>query len=213
ENVLLRLDKAIYRGGESPRVEIHSSAGLPTVYLDVIKGGQALLTKWLDVKDGKAEYRLDLPPGAFGTLELHAYQMLASGEVIRDSRVVYVQPANDLKIDVRADKEVYQPGAEGTIRFQVTDAAGKPTAAALGILVVDEAVYALQDMQPGMEKVYFTLQEELLKPQAQAVFKPGETIDTLVREPMLADAKQQVAEALLTAVRPKVPPRWDVNPA
>src|SRR5262249_5648973 len=76
-----------------------------------------------------------------------------------------------------------------------------------------EAVYALQDMQPGMEKVYFTLQEELLKPQAQAVFKPGETIDTLVREPVLADARQQVAEALLTAVRPKVPPRWDINPA
>ncbi len=48
--------------------------------------------------------------------------------------------------------------------FTVTDAQGKPTAAALGVIIVDEAVYALQEMQPGLEKVYFTLQEELLKP-------------------------------------------------
>src|SRR5262249_35731723 len=88
-----------------------------------------------------------------------------------------------------------------------------PTPAALGVLIVDEAVYALQEMQPGLEKVYFTLQEELLKPQAQAVFKPGETIPDLVREPVLAAAKQQVAEVLLTAVRPKAPARWSVDPA
>ncbi len=80
------------------------------------------------------------------------------------------------------------------------------------MLIVDEAVYALQEMQPGLEKVYFTLQEELLKPQAQAVFKPGERIDDLVREPVLADAKQQIAEVLLTAVRPKPPARWNVDP-
>jgi hypothetical protein len=212
ENVLLRLDKAVYKGGESLKIDVRSSAGLPTVFFDVIKGGQTLLTKWLDVKDGKADYKLDLPPTAFGTLEVHAYQMLASGEIIRDSRVVYVHPASDLKIQVKADKDVYLPGAEGKIRFEVTDAAGKPTAAALGVLIVDEAVYALQEMQPGLEKVYFTLQEELLKPQAQVVYKPGETIDTIVRDPVLPEAKQQIAEVLLTAVRPKVPARWTVDP-
>src|SRR5262249_54634772 len=36
ENVLLRLDKAVYQGGESLQVEVRSSAGLPTAYLDVI---------------------------------------------------------------------------------------------------------------------------------------------------------------------------------
>ena len=69
--------------------------------------------EWLDVKDGKATYKLDLPQSVFGTLEIHAYQMLATGEIIRDSRVVYVQPADDLKIDVKADKDVYLPGDEG----------------------------------------------------------------------------------------------------
>jgi len=212
ENVLLRLDKAIYKGGESLAVDVRTSAGLPTVYFDVVRGGQSLLTKWLDVKDGRAQYKLDLPPTVFGTLELHAYQMLGSGEIIRDSRVVYVNSANDLKIDVKADQDVYTPGSKGAITFHVTDKAGNPASAALGVLIVDEAVYALQEMQPGLEKVYFTLQEELLKPQAQMLYKPSEGIDTLIREPVLVDSKQQVAEVLLTAARPKAPARWAVDP-
>jgi 5-hydroxyisourate hydrolase-like protein (transthyretin family) len=213
ENVLLRLDKAVYKGGDPIQVDVFSSAGLPTTYLDVVRGGQTLLTKWLDVKDGKAAYRLNLPAEAFGTLELHAYQMIPGGEIIRDSRVIYVQQADGLQINVKPDQTVYAPGSEGKIRFEVTDAAGKPTAAALGILVVDEAVYALQEMQPGLEKVYFTLQEELLKPQAQAVYKPNETINDLVREPILADARQQIAQVLLASVKPKPPARWEVAPA
>jgi hypothetical protein len=212
ENVLLRLDKAIYKGGEALNVDLRTSAGLPTAYLDVVRGGQTLLTKWLNVKDGKAAYKLELPSEVFGTLELHAYQMLASGEIIRDSRVVYVHQADGLQINVKADKDTYAPGAEGSIRFEVTDSSGKPTAAALGVIIVDEAVYALQEMQPGLEKVYFTLQEELVKPQAQAVYKPSETIDTLVREPVLADARQQIAQVLLTAAKPKPPARWEVDP-
>jgi hypothetical protein len=212
ENVLLRLDKAVYQGGDSLKVDVLSSAGLPTVYLDVVKSGQTVLTKWLDVKDGKAAYKLDLPPSLFGTLEIHAYQMIGDGAIIRDARVVYVQPANDLKIEVKANKDVYAPGEIGNISFRVTDAHGKPTAAALGVLIVDEAVYALQEMQPGLEKVYFTLQEELLKPQVEVHYKPGDTVESLVRQPELDATKQQIAEALLTGVRPKPPARWDVNP-
>src|SRR5262249_35133640 len=68
ENVLLRLDRAIYKPGDTLAVDVRTSGGMPTVYLDVIRAGQTLLTKWLDVKDGKASYRLDLPSGVFGTL-------------------------------------------------------------------------------------------------------------------------------------------------
>jgi hypothetical protein len=212
ENVLLRLDKAVYKGGDAMKVDISTSAGLPTTYVDVIRGGQVLLSRWLEVKEGAAGDRIDLPQTAFGTLEVHAYQMLRSGEIIRDSRVVYVQPRTDLKIKVQAEKAEYQPGENGRIRFEVTDSQGRPTAAALGVIVVDEAVYALQEMQPGLEKVYFTLQEELLKPQVQIEYKPSDTINNLVRQPVLRADKQQVAEVLLTAVRPRPPARWEVAP-
>jgi hypothetical protein len=212
ENVLLRLDKAIYRTGDTLSADVRTSAGLPTVYLDLVRGGQTMLTRWLDVKDGKASYQLDLPSEIFGTVEVHAYQMLQSGEIIRDSRVVYVQPSADLKIDVKPDKEVHSPGEAGQIRFQITNSTGVPTPAALGVIIVDESVYALQEMQPGLEKVYFTLQQELLKPQGQVVYKPTQPLDTLVREPVLAASQQQIATVLLTSVKPKAPGRWEVAP-
>ncbi|MDW8224042.1 MAG: MG2 domain-containing protein [Gemmatales bacterium] len=214
ENVLLRLDKAIYRAGDSMLVDIRSSAGLPTVYLDIIKSGQLLLSQWLDVKEGKATHKLDIPPTLFGSLEVHAYQMLADGQIIRDSRVIYVQPREELKIHVEKQKEVFRPGEVTSIRFQVTDAQGRPVPSALGVIIVDEAVYALQEMQPGLEKIYFTLQEELLKPKVQIV-RPGVPLDAIVRQPidvMPAD-KQQIAQALLAPIRPKPPQRWEVNPA
>jgi uncharacterized protein YfaS (alpha-2-macroglobulin family) len=213
ENVLLRLDKAIYQSGDTLGIDVRTSAGLPIVYIDVVRGGQILLSKWLEVRDGKAMQRLDLPQSVFGTVEIHAYQTLRGGEIIRDSRVVYVQPRNDLKVSVKADSEEYLPGANGRIRFEVTDAQGRPTQAALGVIIVDEAVYALQDLQPGLEKVYFTLQEELLKPQVQVLsYTPREPLDVLVREQVVPADRQQVAEVLMTAIKPKAPPRWQVEP-
>jgi hypothetical protein len=213
ENVLLRLDKAIYQSGDRMNIDIRTSAGLPTVFVDIVRSGQIMLSKWLEVKDGAALHTLDLPQNVFGSLEVHAYQMLFSGEIIRDSRVIYVQAKNDLKVAVIPGKEVHEPGEDGRIRFQVTDQAGKPVPSALGVIVVDEAVYALQDLQPGLEKVYFTLQEELLKPQTQIKFSPGETIDAIVRQPVVPAGRQQIAEVLLTSVKLPPPQRWEVNPA
>ncbi len=212
ENVLLRLNKAIYSPGDSLKADIRTSAGLPTVYLDIVRNGQTMLTRWIEVKDGQAQHSLDLPPEVFGSLEVHAYQLLTSGAIIRDSRVVYVQHKNELKIDVDNNKTVFAPGEMGRIRFQVTDSKGNPTQAALGVIVVDEAVYALQEMQPGLEKVYFTLQEELLKPNVQAKFQPAEPLPVLIRQPALPAPRQQVAQVLLTAVEVKAPARWQVTP-
>jgi hypothetical protein len=212
ENVLLRLDKAIYQTGDRMNIDVRTSAGLPTVFVDVVRGGQIMLSKWLEVKEGAAKQTLDLPSSVFGSLEIHAYQMLSHGEIIRDSRVIYVQPKNDLHVKVTPGKAEYEPGEDGRIRFSVTDAAGKPVAAALGIIVVDEAVYALQDLQPGLEKVYFTLQEELVKPKTQIKFSPGDTLDNIVRLPVIPAPRQQIAEVLLTAVKLPLPNRWEVNP-
>lgn len=210
ENILIRLDKAIYQVGDRLGVDVRSSAGLPTAYVDIVRGGQILLSKWIEVKDGKAKVDVDIPPTVFGSIEIHAYQMLSHGEIVRDSRVVYVQPRGDLKIDVKTAKDVFAPGEDARIQFRVTDSAGNPTAAALGVIVVDEAVYALQELQPGLEKVYFTLQEELLKPQVQLNF--SSKIDDLVIQPQIAPPQQRIAEVLLTAVKLPTPARWNVDP-
>src|SRR5206468_8111079 len=60
---------------------------------------------------------------------------------------------------------VYKPGDEARIRFRVTNARGEGVQAALGLQVVDEAVFALAEKQPGFAKVFFYREQEVLKPR------------------------------------------------
>ena len=122
-----------------------------------------------------------------------------------------VNPASDLRIKVTPDKDVYQPGHRGTIQFEVTDQKGKAVPSALGVLIVDEAIYAMQEIQPGLEKVFFTLQQELVKPTAQ-VLAPA-NVPAMIGQPVVPPGQQQIAQALFTAVRPAAPKAWRVNPA
>ena len=131
----------------------------------MIRDKQTVLTKAVDLEQGRAEFRLPLTPDLQGTLQVHAYQILPDENIIRDTRLVYVAPANDLVVEVRADKQTYRPGDPATLKFAVRDQKGKPTQAALGVTVVDESVFALQEMQPGLERVYFALEKELLQPR------------------------------------------------
>jgi len=47
----------------------------------------------------------------------------------------------------------------------VTNSHGEGVQAALGLQVVDEAVFALAEKQPGFAKVFFYLEQEALKPR------------------------------------------------
>ena len=82
-----------------------------------------------------------------------------------DHRLVFVQPADELKIEATADARDYKPGDEARIRFRVTNARGEGVQAALGLQVVDEAVFALAEKQPGFAKVFFYLEQEVMKPR------------------------------------------------
>jgi uncharacterized protein YfaS (alpha-2-macroglobulin family) len=54
-------------------------------------------------------------------------------------RLVYRAPANDLKLEVRADKKTYVPGDRVTLTVKATRE-GKPVAATVGLTVTDDAV-------------------------------------------------------------------------
>ncbi len=212
DRVLVRTDKAIYEAGDVLRATVLSTAGDGVCYLDLIKNRQTVVTRSLFLKDGKGELKLPLGPDVFGTVELHAYKILDDGEIMRDARVLYVQPPSELSVTVSRDKPLYRPGEQALIRFAVADQDGKPRPAALGLIIVDEAVYALQELQPGLEKVYFTLEKELSDPKYQIEFGPADSLASLVKAEKLAGQRQRVAKVLLAKARPSGDPGLWVNP-
>ncbi len=105
ETLLLRTDRALYQVGDTLAVEAIATGSGPAVYVDVIKGGQTLLTQSALVEDGKATLAIDLTPALAGTLELNAYQLTGDNNILRDTRVALVDATRG-----RAGAACHRPG-------------------------------------------------------------------------------------------------------
>jgi hypothetical protein len=179
-NILLRTDRALYKVGESMEVSVTITGGYSHVFLDVVRKNQTVLTKTLETEEGQASLIVDLDAELSEDLLLDAYMLADSGQFIRDSKVVYVQPASDLLVDIKLDKDEYLPGETATVGFEVKGEDNQPVAAALGLQVVDEAVYALSEIKPGLEKLYFQLEQELAEPTYQVGVGNGFSLGGLI---------------------------------
>jgi uncharacterized protein YfaS (alpha-2-macroglobulin family) len=192
QSILLRPDKAIYSVGGKMQVSLHSTKKRGTVYLDIVKDNQTMLTKTVELSQSTAQTDIDLDPSLAGTIVISGYIIAADGNIVRDTRLVFVNPADELAIQISSDSATYLPGADAAIDFTVTDSKGSPVLLVLGVIVVDEAVYALQEMQPGMEKIYFYLEKELLKPRYEIhAYDIG---DVLKPQPKIESADVQTRE-------------------
>lgn len=207
DGLLLRTDKVLYRVGDTVRARVFASKPEGIVYYDAVRDGQTMLTGMRRLESGQAAFEIELDATLSGSIVLAAYMFTPGTDLIRDVRKLYVDPANDLRVEVALDAETYRPGETATFAFSVADADGQPAAAALGISIVDESVFALQEMRPGLEKVYFTLEQEIMKPRYEI---HGYEMDSLVLRPAWDDRQQQAARFLLAAT-PDAPTPAHVN--
>lgn len=165
--LLVRPDKAIYQAGGTADISLLSPDKNGTVFIDVIKDGQTVLTKSVSLDNAKAEYPLSLPDSLVGTLKLNAYIITDTGEDRGCSRMIYVNPASGLRIAAKLAQAAYRPGEMAKVDFTVTDATGRPAPAALSMDVVDESVFALAENRPGLLQQFLDVEADLLKPRYQ----------------------------------------------
>jgi hypothetical protein len=163
EGILLRPFRTLVRVGEPLYCEALVAGPNPTrtVYFDVVKDGRSVLTRAEEATNGVARLMLHPTDDMAGTIRVQAYRLTYSGQIVRDTRVVFVSPSSDLAVQITLDQETYRPGETAKLRLQV----GRKGASAVGLSIVDESVFALQEMRPGMERVYFLLEQELLHPR------------------------------------------------
>ncbi len=198
--VLLRPERATYRVGETMNLEVLTTESSGSIYLDITREGQTLSTRALEIQNGRATAAVDLTPDLYGTLALHAYKPLLNGGVVRDTRLVVVDAADELALDVQLDRETYRPGDKATLQIDVAGQDGKGVQSALGLAVVDESVFALQEQDPGFAKLYFLLEKELLEPKFDL---HGLTFPQLMEETgdaALREARNKAAKASLASI-------------
>jgi hypothetical protein len=131
-------------------------------------------------------------------VDFNAYLFGHDGRPVGDHRLVFVQPADELKIVATTNAQLYKPGDEARVHFRVTNTKGQGVSAALGLQVVDEAVFALAEKQPGFAKVFFYLEQEVLKPRYEIHSIGLPDVVEPVDEPQ-AEQHDRAARALFSA--------------
>jgi hypothetical protein len=107
EQILLRTERAVYRTGDRILVKVFSTRQRGTAYVDVVKNGQTVLTRDVDLTNGAAELTLPATADLAGTVDFSAYLFGRDARPVGDHRLVFVQPADELKIEAAADAAVY----------------------------------------------------------------------------------------------------------
>ncbi len=198
DQILLHTEQAVYRAGEHIQLKVFSTKARGAAYVDIVKEGQTVLTRDLDLENGQAELSLMATPEMAGTVDISAYLFGRDARPVGDHRLIFVQPANELKIETAADATVYKPGGDARIKFRVTNSHGEGVQAALGLQVVDEAVFALAEKQPGFAKVFFYLEQEVMKPRYE-IHSIGIPDIVEPAEKSQAEQRDRAARALFSA--------------
>jgi hypothetical protein len=167
--VLLRVQKRLYRVGDTIHLDVWANDVKDRIYLDVIKGNQTLMTNAIDLTDGQASYEMELTPDMEGNVQFDAYYLTRESHIVRDTQLVLVEGARDLDVSVSMDKEVYLPADTASLTFEVKDLLGQGVAAALGLAIVDEAVFALTEFRPGLAEIFFEIEQDIMKPRYQII--------------------------------------------
>jgi hypothetical protein len=213
DQILLRTSRGVAKTGDRLRLKVLSTRAGGTAYIDVVKNGQTILTRDLDLQNGEADLSLPVTPEMAGTLDIDAYLFGRNALPVADHRLVFVQPTDELKIETTTDAAMYKPGGDARIDFHVTNARGQGVSAALGLQIVDEAVFALAEKQPGFAKVFFYLEQEAMKPRYEihSLSLPG-VIGTGTVDPTgTGDEQDLAARALFSATEMASPAKLDTE--
>ncbi len=111
---LIRSEKAVYTAGETLRVAAQG-AGPEPVFVDLIRGGQTIVTQTMEMSEGAGRFEFDLPADLFGPIELVAFRYDGTGLPIRKTRLIYVRPARRVAIATKLDQTEYRPGERSPV--------------------------------------------------------------------------------------------------
>ena len=164
--LVVRPDRDAYAAGETAKVRVLGAAYGDRVTVRVSKGERAVASGScvVDKPADGCQAAIPLPTGTSGLTWIHALSLPAARDhaVKAGKRLVLTGVGSrDLAIAVTADKRVHAPRETGAIDVSVTGPTGAPVKALLGVAVADEAVFALADVRPDLERLVLSVYPDL----------------------------------------------------
>lgn len=136
------------------------------VYYDVVSRGYVVDRGVVQLSGGEATIDVVMTPDMEPFAQVRVYKIEKDMRVIRDAVTFAVGSSTMLSVEAAAAEESYYPRDVVDIDLSVSRYE-EPVLAALGISVVDEAVYEVGSMFSGFEEIIFGLDEQFIEPQYQ----------------------------------------------
>ena len=197
--VRVTTDKALYGEGDTAKVTISAPASVTVASVDVVQQNATVASHQVTLSKGQGTLNLKLTGDLRRTLEIKAH-VNTGGTILTDQRLIFVQGADLLTVKVTTDKKQYRPAQQAKVSLQLVDSKGKPVPGAIGVQVVDEALYALTEVKPGLERKFFFLEQEVVDAgkklrfvDPSALLKTKPTADDQIRAWMLFASAGQKA--------------------
>ncbi len=165
ESLVVRPDRATYTAGETARVTVLGAEVGDRVSLRMTKGSEPIAMGSCVVVSAETgcESALTIPAKTSGLAWLHALSLPSGKRPVKAGKrlVIAGGGSRDLDLKMTADKRIWAPRDLGAIDVAVTGTGGVPVMAQLGVAVADEAVFALADVRPDLEKIFFTVGKDV----------------------------------------------------
>jgi hypothetical protein len=148
-------DKDTYRVGE--RAPVMLTSYLPNRYVLFSVEGDDLDSYQVVHLDGASQL-IETPIEAKHTPNIFlSAAMVSERQLFTDTKQLIVPPAEHfLNVEVKPDREQYQPREEGTLNITTRDHAGRPVSAEVALGLIDESVlYIQQDIAGDPRQFYF----------------------------------------------------------
>ncbi|HEY0006411.1 MAG TPA: MG2 domain-containing protein [Pyrinomonadaceae bacterium] len=98
--------------------------------------------------------------------------MVSESQLFMDTKQVVVPPVNHfLNVEVKADREQYQPREEGTLTITTRDREGQPVAAEVALGLVDSSVFYIQQETAGDPRQFYFGTKRTQRTQTQSTFQ------------------------------------------
>jgi uncharacterized protein YfaS (alpha-2-macroglobulin family) len=154
DGVEIIVDKDTFRAGQTAPVMISTFTNDRYVLFSV-EAEDLYSYKVIHVTGTAKLIELPIEEKHVPNVYLHAL-MVSDAELFQDAKQVVVPPVQQfLSVDVKTDREQYQPREEGTLSITARDANGKPVSAEIALGLIDESVKYIQQDYAGDPRQFY----------------------------------------------------------
>ncbi len=155
KDIELTADKTIYHINDTAKVLATLPAQNTHLFV-TLEGEELYEVRVVDVP--KQSVTLELPmKNEYAPNVYMKVQFVLNGKFYEGVKDLVVPPDNQfLQVDVRTDKQEYQPGENVHLRISVKDASGNPVSAEVSAGIVDESIYAIhEELAPDIRQFFY----------------------------------------------------------